>query len=158
MSDPLSLPYLLGDEQIDQFQRDGYIKLKDVLASEVVDAYGSVIADMVHKLDGQDLPLEERGTYGKAFLQVTNIWEESERVAEFVMSRRLGRIAAELMRVDGVRLYHDQALFKEPGGGFTPWHADQFYWPLGNPNSGACQEVCVNSLNPRIEWASCRRT
>ncbi len=22
----------------------------------------------------------------------------------------------------------------------------------------ACQEVCVNSLNPRIEWASCRRT
>ncbi|MGB2405147.1 MAG: phytanoyl-CoA dioxygenase family protein, partial [Flavobacteriaceae bacterium] len=28
------------------------------------------------------------------------------------------------------RLYHDQALFKEAGGGYTPWHADQFYWPL----------------------------
>jgi ectoine hydroxylase-related dioxygenase (phytanoyl-CoA dioxygenase family) len=27
-------------------------------------------------------------------------------------------------------LYHDQALFKEPGGGFTPWHQDQYYWPL----------------------------
>jgi len=34
------------------------------------------------------------------------------------------------MKVDGVRIYHDQALFKEPGGGFTPWHADQYYWPL----------------------------
>jgi ectoine hydroxylase-related dioxygenase (phytanoyl-CoA dioxygenase family) len=34
------------------------------------------------------------------------------------------------MRVDGVRLYHDQALFKEGGGGITPWHADQYYWPL----------------------------
>ena len=29
-----------------------------------------------------------------------------------------------------MRLYHDQALFKEPGGGRTPWHQDQFYWPF----------------------------
>ncbi len=34
------------------------------------------------------------------------------------------------MQVNGVRLYHDQALFKEAGGGITPWHADQYYWPL----------------------------
>ncbi len=34
------------------------------------------------------------------------------------------------MGVDGVRLYHDQALYKEPGGGYTPWHQDQTYWPL----------------------------
>jgi Phytanoyl-CoA dioxygenase (PhyH) len=32
--------------------------------------------------------------------------------------------------VGGVRLYHDQALYKEAGGGPTPWHADQYYWPL----------------------------
>ena len=30
----------------------------------------------------------------------------------------------------GVRIYHDQALYKEAGGGITPWHADQYYWPL----------------------------
>jgi ectoine hydroxylase-related dioxygenase (phytanoyl-CoA dioxygenase family) len=39
------------------------------------------------------------------------------------------------MGVDGVRLYHDQALYKEPTGGITPWHADQFYWPLSNTNT-----------------------
>jgi ectoine hydroxylase-related dioxygenase (phytanoyl-CoA dioxygenase family) len=27
-------------------------------------------------------------------------------------------------------VYHDQALLKEPGGGITPWHQDQHYWPL----------------------------
>ena len=27
-------------------------------------------------------------------------------------------------------MYHDQALYKEPSGEFTPWHADQYYWPL----------------------------
>jgi ectoine hydroxylase-related dioxygenase (phytanoyl-CoA dioxygenase family) len=34
------------------------------------------------------------------------------------------------MGVAGVRLYHDQALYKEAGGGHTPWHQDQQYWPL----------------------------
>ena len=34
-----------------------------------------------------------------------------------------------------MRLYHDQALFKEPGGGITPWHQDQFYWPLDTPHT-----------------------
>ena len=28
----------------------------------------------------------------------------------------------------GVRLYHDQALYKEAGGGHTPWHQDQPYY------------------------------
>jgi ectoine hydroxylase-related dioxygenase (phytanoyl-CoA dioxygenase family) len=36
------------------------------------------------------------------------------------------------MEVSGVRLYHDQALYKESGGGVTPWHADQYYWPLSS--------------------------
>jgi ectoine hydroxylase-related dioxygenase (phytanoyl-CoA dioxygenase family) len=47
-----------------------------------------------------------------------------------VFARRFARIAAELMGVEGVRLYHDQALFKPAGGKVTPWHQDQFYWPL----------------------------
>ena len=41
-------------------------------------------------------------------------------------------IAAELLEVNGVRLYHDQSLYKEPGGGITPAHADQYYWPLAS--------------------------
>jgi ectoine hydroxylase-related dioxygenase (phytanoyl-CoA dioxygenase family) len=78
----------------------------------------------------EDIPLEERNTYGKAFLQLFNLWQENEEVKALVFSKRLAKIAADLMQTEGVRLYHDQALFKEGGGGITPWHADQFYWPL----------------------------
>ena len=39
-------------------------------------------------------------------------------------------ICEALMGVKGVRIYHDQALFKQAGGSMTPWHQDQFYWPL----------------------------
>jgi ectoine hydroxylase-related dioxygenase (phytanoyl-CoA dioxygenase family) len=76
--------------------------------------------------------MEKRNTYGKAFLQVGNIWTMSEEAREFAFSSRLARIAAELMGVSGVRMYHDQALYKEAGGGKTPWHADQYYWPVAS--------------------------
>ena len=36
------------------------------------------------------------------------------------------------MQLDRVRIYHDQALFKESGGGITPWHTDQYYWSLSS--------------------------
>ena len=58
------------------------------------------------------------------------MWKESEEVKSLIFSKRLSKIASDLMDVTGVRLYHDQALFKEKGGGITPWHADQYYWPL----------------------------
>ena len=75
-------------------------------------------------------PLEQRDTYGKAFLQLFNLWREDPEIKRLIFSPRLAGVAAELMGVSGVRLYHDQALFKESGGGITPWHADQYYWPL----------------------------
>jgi ectoine hydroxylase-related dioxygenase (phytanoyl-CoA dioxygenase family) len=81
-------------------------------------------------MNQEHTPLEERSTYGKAFLQLFNLWTENPLVKDLILSQRLGQIAADLMQVNGVRLYHDQALFKEGGGGITPWHADQYYWPL----------------------------
>jgi len=104
--------------------------LPEVLSRDVVERYEPAITHSVIDLNTMRLPMEERDTYSKAFLQVWNLWRHNEMVREFVFSRRLAQIAAELLGVDGVRLYHDQALYKEPGGGITPWHADQYYWPL----------------------------
>lgn len=125
-------PYPLTPLQIEQFERDGFIKLKDVLSPAELKHYGDEITRLTIALNTQDAPLEERSTYDKAFLQVMNLWEHSAVVKQFVMGQRLGRIAAELLRVRGVRLYHDQSLYKEPGGGITPAHADQYYWPLAS--------------------------
>jgi ectoine hydroxylase-related dioxygenase (phytanoyl-CoA dioxygenase family) len=126
----LERPYKLSDDQIQAFQTNGYIKLKQVLTPEVLAHFGDEITNQVIRLNTLKKPMHLRSTYEKAFLQITNLWRQSEIVKQFVFSRRLARIAAELMGVRGVRLYHDQALYKEPSGGFTPWHADQYYWPL----------------------------
>lgn len=128
--DQLDDPYVLPTEAIRFYQEYGYVKLKSVLSSEVLDYYGQLITDEVIRLNTLTKPMEERTTYEKAFLQIMNLWRENGEVREFVFSKRLAKIACDLMQVQGVRLYHDQALYKEPSGGITPWHADQFYWPL----------------------------
>ena len=69
--------------------------------------------------------MKERNTYGKAFLQLMNLWREDEGIQQLVFSKRIASIASGLMQVEGVRLYHNQALYKEAYGGITPWHADQ---------------------------------
>ena len=126
----LDRPYTVTDEQINFYQTHRYIKLKHVLDADLLAYFNGVISKKVEELNQQDLPLEARSTYGKAFLQLFNLWKQDENIKELVFSKRLAKIAADLMQVDGVRLYHDQALFKEGGGGITPWHADQHYWPL----------------------------
>ena len=131
----LDSKYQLTEEQISFYRENQYIKLKNVFPQEILEHYSGVIADKVKELNTQNVPIEQRDTYSKAFLQIMNIWTKDDTVKEFVFSKRIAQLATELMGVSGVRMYHDQALFKEPGGGFTPWHADQYYWPLSNDNT-----------------------
>ena len=113
------------------FQRDGFIRLPRVLEPATLEHLEPDITDKVHAFNTtSDVPLEERSTLQKAFLQVGNLWRGSQAARDIVFSQRLARIAAELLGTDGVRLFADQALYKEPSGEITPWHADQYYWPL----------------------------
>lgn len=130
----LNEAYPLREEQIRCFREQGFIRLKGVLAAETIAYFDEVITVGVVRHNTMRKPMQERSTYERAFLQVMNLWRVSEEARALVFSRKLARLAAELMGVPGVRLYHDQALYKEPGGGFTPWHADQYYWPLSSSN------------------------
>ena len=128
----LDTPYALSRDQIDFYVKYQYIKLKQVFDVDTLQFFNEHISAQVDKMNQVTTALEDRTTYGKAFLQLFNLWTENELVKSFVFSKRIAKIAADLMQVDGVRLYHDQALFKEAGGGITPWHADQYYWPLSS--------------------------
>jgi ectoine hydroxylase-related dioxygenase (phytanoyl-CoA dioxygenase family) len=130
----LATPFVLPRGAIVHFRTEGYVKLKRVLSPEVLKFYGEAITRQVIRLNTLTKPMSERSTYERAFLQIMNLWTKDEICREFAFSKRLAQIAAELMGVKGVRMYHDQALYKEAGGGFTPWHADQYYWPLSSDN------------------------
>ncbi|QHT59791.1 phytanoyl-CoA dioxygenase family protein [Paenibacillus lycopersici] len=126
----LQSDYPLSDELIAQYREDGHTIVRGAAAKEEIAPYREAIRQCVMANAKPMDPLEKRSTYGKAFIQVANVWERSEAARKFAFARRFAKIAAELMGVDGVRMYHDQALFKEPGGGHTPWHQDQVLWPI----------------------------
>jgi ectoine hydroxylase-related dioxygenase (phytanoyl-CoA dioxygenase family) len=120
----------LTPEQIAAWQRNGHTLMRGVASAEEVAAYRPIIMDETLRQSAERRPHAELDTYHRAFIQVANLWTKSEAVKRFVLARRFAKIAADLMGVDAVRIYHDQALLKEVGGGHTPWHQDQFYWPL----------------------------
>lgn len=125
-----SREYPLTQEKIAAYQNDGHTYLPGFASTEEIAFYRDEIRGLVERMNTERRCLEDRDTYGKAFLQIFNLWRESEAMRRFVLAKRFAQVAARLMGVKKVRLYHDQALFKEAGGGHTPWHQDQFYWPL----------------------------
>ena len=117
-------------ETVAGFARDGHAVIRGLATPEEAAAYRPLIERAALDTAWEKRPLADRDTYGKAFLQSFNLWLVDPGIARFVLARRFGAMAAALLGVERVRLYHDQALCKEAGGGRTPWHQDQFYWPL----------------------------
>lgn len=122
--------YALDPAAIARFRRDGHVVLRGVADPSDIETVRPAIAAQSDWRRRRLPAMEARSAYEKAFVQNVNLWTRDEVVARFTLAARFGRIAAELMAVDGVRLYHDQSLFKEPGGGHTPWHQDQAFWPF----------------------------
>ncbi|MEM6552093.1 MAG: phytanoyl-CoA dioxygenase family protein [Planctomycetota bacterium] len=130
----LDTPYALNADDIARFRKDGFVRLPHVFSAEELAAIDGVLTPLT-LAHAPDTAMEDRDTYAKAFIQVGNLWERSDDAKPISFSRRLARIATELLGTAGVRMWHDQCLYKEAGGGFTPWHVDQQYWPMDSPLS-----------------------
>ncbi|MCQ4207573.1 hypothetical protein [Streptomyces longispororuber] len=70
------------------FTREEYVHLSNVLSPETIAAYELTITSEVIRLNTQGLPLAEQDTYGKAFLQMTNLWQHHEKVKELDSAAR----------------------------------------------------------------------
>jgi ectoine hydroxylase-related dioxygenase (phytanoyl-CoA dioxygenase family) len=123
-------PFVIDPSLATSFRRDGHAVVCGLCSEEEIAAYRTVLTEATFRTNTESRPMDDRDTYGKAFLQTFNLWRVDERAARFTLARRFASVAAALVGVDGVRIYHDQSLFKEPYGGPTPWHQDQVYWPL----------------------------
>lgn len=122
----LNASYELDPRAVMRFNRDGYVKLKRVLSPGALallrlEMESSLRADL-----GENPQLD--------FRSGEMMWLTNEVFRQFVLSPRIAEIAALLMGVSRVRLYHDNALAKEPGCGRTPWHYDEDHFPIASRN------------------------
>ena len=122
----LSTPYAVTPEQIAFFRKEGFIRLQDVFSPDLLLELRCELVTLLAQHIGTELD----GGVRERFLSLDMVWLDNALVRAFVLSPRVGKLAADLLGVGSVRLYHDNVLSKEPGCGRTPWHYDDHHFPI----------------------------
>ncbi|GAB4519821.1 MAG: hypothetical protein Tsb0020_38370 [Haliangiales bacterium] len=121
-------PYPLTAAQVQGFQSDSYLRLTDFFSPGAIVTLRREAQRIFYSHNDPDPT--------RRFSSMELMWLESETIRDIVTGRRLGQLAASLLRVPRVRIYHDDFLCKEPGGGRTPWHYDGHHYPIASGNVG----------------------
>lgn len=124
----------ISEEKINFYSQNGFVKIKNVVGEEFLDEVKKIIESAVLIRKGKDARgLKDKSQYEQSFLQCGYLCWDFPAIKEFVFAKRFAGIALDLMQAEHVRLWHDQALFKEPGGRITDAHQDCSYWPVNEP-------------------------
>ena len=73
----LDYPLVLNREQIEHYRTNNYLKVKDALSAKTIEYYNEVISEEAAQINKESRPIDERDTYGKAFLQMFNFWRKN---------------------------------------------------------------------------------
>jgi hypothetical protein len=117
-----SQPHRLDAAQREAFRRVAFIKLAHVLSPAVVRRLAERLDSLLRAEPGDDV--------AGRFIALEQMWLHDEVMRLVAFSPRLAGLAAELLGEPAIRIYHDNALSKEPGCGRTPWHHDAEHFPL----------------------------
>jgi phytanoyl-CoA hydroxylase len=130
----------LTQEQIDSYRENGFLAIEGFLDDAELahwrivtdDAVRSRLSDVSAGTAGRAASLTNQGDpaayYSNVFTQCIHLAETHEGMRELMYDPRLGEAAGTLAGVDGIRIWHDQALIKQPFGNPTAWHLDDPYW------------------------------
>lgn len=126
--------YPLTADHIRKYRQNGHIHLAGVCTTDEIAEYRDALKSVTDERFAGASKMSERPEedFSRVFMQTFNLREGDERAARFIQLPRFGKIAADLMGVDAVRIYYDKAMFKEPGSWITPWHQDGPHWPLAS--------------------------
>lgn len=118
--------YPLPESLIEQYRRDGFVKVPQVLTAEEVERYKNATLEASKRM--MDFAAD-KGAYSQVFTQNLNVWQHDDTVRQLTLSKRLGTIAEQLTGAS-LRIWHDQLLVKQPTKSLpTEFHQDAPYWP-----------------------------
>jgi phytanoyl-CoA hydroxylase len=124
----------ISSAQIQQYRNDGFLHVPGFLDPHEVATLKAAVVETARamgkkKVAGDGADIEEGDSfYDKVFTQRLNLWKINDTIKSFMLHPKLGKMACELEGVEGIRIWHDQTLIKEPFANGTAWHLDDPYW------------------------------
>jgi ectoine hydroxylase-related dioxygenase (phytanoyl-CoA dioxygenase family) len=122
----------LTAEQVASYRTSGFLVIENFLDSQELERWRSATQEAVEQrlasAGGLNNQSDPDNYYAQVFTQCLRLADTHPVMHELMFDPRLGKMAATLAGVAGIRIWHDQALFKPPFGNPTAWHLDDPYW------------------------------
>lgn len=131
----------LTQQQIDSYRTNGFLLIEDFFTPQELEQWGQTVAEAASsrgnmKLPGRMEAKPDSDDYIEhVFVQRMNLWQSSQPVRDLIFNEELGRMMCELAGIDGIRLWHDSSMVKQPWGNATTWHLDNPYWSFSSKDS-----------------------
>ena len=125
----------LSRGQIEEYREDGFLVVESFLDKDELENWRRCTEEAIPlRLEGKHLHNQDDpdAYYSQVFTQALKLAEVHKGMREIMHDPALGKVAAELAGVDGIRIWHDQALIKPPFGNATGWHLDNPYWSFSS--------------------------
>ncbi|MBT3601462.1 MAG: phytanoyl-CoA dioxygenase family protein [Candidatus Latescibacteria bacterium] len=144
---------MLTDEQVNAFQKNGYLNGGMVLDDAQVEVLRLELARVIAEKDREDViqPVSLknlRGDDSAPVWQIVNIWEASDPFRELHCHPTILEEMAQLTQSDELRIWHDQIQYKPAEiGGTTGWHQDAPLWPIIRPMTEVSAWVALDDVD-----------
>jgi ectoine hydroxylase-related dioxygenase (phytanoyl-CoA dioxygenase family) len=127
------------EDQIESYRDNGFLVIENFLDPEELEDWRKNVAEAVDERLAGNKALSNAGSpdsyYSQVFLQCIKLADTHAGMRRIMLDPHLGQAAATLAGVDGIRIWHDQALIKPAFGNPTAWHLDNPYWSFSSPDS-----------------------
>lgn len=127
-------------DQVQRYRSDGYIVIEGLLSPDELEEWRAVVDEAVtQRLADTSAALQNQSDpdtyYAQIFTQCLRLADTHGGVRERIYDVRLAAMAGQLSGADGIRVWHDQALYKPPFGNPTAWHLDNPYWSFDSSHA-----------------------
>lgn len=137
---PSSMRCEVDAGQIESYRANGFLAIDNFLNADELENWRVQVDEAVKERlasasQGLHNQFEPDSYYSKVFVQCVKLADTHEGVRRIILDERIGKLAGTLAGVQGIRVWHDQALIKQPFGNPTGWHLDNPYWSFDSPDS-----------------------
>ena len=148
---------MLTPAQVQQFQKDGFLRGSKVLSAAQVDELCNEMERiLVEFKDGVENAPDPKPVVCRniardsstAVWQIVNIYNASEAFRRLVFNPTITQEIAQLTGASEIRMWHDQIQYKPAGtGGVNMWHQDAPYWPVLTPMKQVTAWVALDDVD-----------